>query len=70
MLNKMSKGWGAIFAKGWYLKLVNDDLPESEKTFKKLCNIFEEAFIPKDIKDQAHQTVYSLTMDQFWDDFD
>ena len=60
--NKMSKGRGGTFAEGWYLKLINEAIPEKEKTFKKLCNAFEETFIPKDIKDQAHQTIYSLNM--------
>ena len=50
-LNKLSKGRGATFAKGWYMKLANLVIPESEKTFKKLCKAFEEAFVPKDIKD-------------------
>ena len=50
-LHKLSKGRGSTFAEGWYLKLANPANPESEKTFKKLCRAFEEAFIPKDIKD-------------------
>ena len=69
-LNKMSKGRGAIFTEGWYIKLVNKAIPDSEKTFKKLCTAFEEAFILKDVKDRARQTVYSLSMDQFNRDFD
>ena len=69
-LNKLSKGRGATFAKGWYMKLANPGIPDSEKTFKKLCRAFEEAFVPKDLKDQACQTVYSLNMDQFNRDFD
>ena len=69
-LNKLSKGRGGTFAKGWYLRLANLAIPESEKTVKKLCNAFEETFIPKDIKDQACQTVYSLNMDMFNRDFD
>ena len=69
-LNKLSKGRGATFAEGWYMKLANPVIPESEKTFKKLYKAFEEAFVLKDIKDQAHQTVYSLSMDQFNGDFD
>ena len=44
-------------------------MPEVEKTFKKLCKAFEETFIPKDIKDLAHHTIYSLSMDQFNGDF-
>ena len=50
-LNKLSKGRGATFAEGWYMKLANPIISDSEKTFKKLCKAFEEAFIPKDIKD-------------------
>ena len=69
-LNKLSKGRGATFAKGWYMKLANPAIPDSEKTFKKLCKAFKEAFVLKDLKDQACQTVYSLNMDQFNGDFD
>ena len=69
-LNKLSKGRGATFAKGWYMKLANLAIPDAEKTFKRLCKAFEEAFVPKDLKDQACQTVYSLSMDQFNRDFD
>ena len=62
-LNKMSKGRGGTFAEGWYIKLVNPAMPKSKKTFKKLCDAFEETFIPKDITDQACQAIYSLNMD-------
>ena len=50
-LNKMSKGRGGTFTEGWYIKLVNPAIPNSEKTFKKLSDTFEETFVPKDIKD-------------------
>ena len=69
-LSKLSKGRGATFAEGWYMKLANPGIPDSEKTFKKLCKAFEEAFVLKNLKDQACQTVYSLSMDQFNGDFD
>ena len=69
-LNKMSKERGSTFAKGWYLKLISTAIPKSKKTFTKLCEAFEETFILKDLKDQAHQTVYFLSMDQFNGDFD
>ena len=69
-LNKMSKGRGGTFAEGWYLKLIKPEILESEKTFKKLCDVFEETFIPKDMKDWACQMVYSLNMGQFNGDFD
>ena len=69
-LSKLSKERGATFAEGWYMKLANPGIPDSEKTFKKLCKAFKEAFVSKDLKDQAHQTIYSLNMDQFNGDFD
>ena len=50
-LNKLSKERGATFAKGWYMKLANPAIPDSKKAFIKVCNAFEEAFVPKDIKD-------------------
>ena len=50
-LNKLSKGRGATFSEGWYMKLANPAIPNSEKTFKKVCKAFEEAFVPKDLKD-------------------
>ena len=50
-LNKLSKGRGATFAEGWYMKLANPGISDSEKTFKKLCKAFEEVFVPKDLKD-------------------
>ena len=52
------------------MKLANPGIPDSKKTFKKVCKAFEEAVISKDLKDRACQTVYSLSMDQFNGDFD
>ena len=69
-LNKLSKGRDATFAEGWYMKLANPVIPNSKKTFKKVCKAFKEAFVPKDLKDRACQTVYSLSMDQVNEDFD
>ena len=50
-LSKLSKGRGDTFTKGWYMRLANLAIPDSEKTFKKLCKNFEEAFVLKNIKD-------------------
>ena len=33
-LNKMSKGRGGTFAKGWYIKLVNTAIPDLERHSK------------------------------------
>ena len=70
LLNKMSKGRGITFTEGWYNKLANALIPESQKTHKKLCDSFKETFVLKDLKDQVQQMVYSLSMDQFNGDFD
>ena len=69
-LNKMSKERGATFTEGWYLKLINEEILDADKNFKKLCAAFKETFIPKDIKDRARQIVYSLNMEQFKNNFD
>lgn len=61
-LNKMSKGHSATFAKGWYIKLHNNGVITDEKTFRKLCEAFAKAFVPKDLKDWACQSIYSLSM--------
>ena len=39
-LNKMSKGRGATFVKGWYHKIFDKDLPKELKTFKRLSADF------------------------------
>ena len=52
-LNKIGRGRGTTLSKGWYLKLDDEEIPNSEKTFKKLCDAFALAFISKDIADQA-----------------
>ena len=69
LLNRMTKGRGALFTEGWLNKLANEEIPDNEKLFQKICETFEESFIPKDIKDRARQTVYSLSMDMFNEDF-
>ena len=69
-LNKMNKGRGAIFAKGWYNKIANEDIPESATTFKKILEVFKEAFIPRDVKDRARQSIHTLNMEMFKGDFD
>ena len=33
-LNKLSRGRGATFAEGWYMKLANPGIPNSEKPSK------------------------------------
>ena len=38
-LNKLSKGRGATFAEGWYMKLANPGIPNSKKTFKSMQSL-------------------------------
>ena len=68
-LNKLTTGRAGTFAEGWYMKLTNPSIPDSETTVDKLYDAFKEIFIPKDITDQAHQDIYSLCMEQLDRDF-
>ena len=56
-LNKLSKGRGATFAEGWYMKLANPVIPKSEKTFKKLCKAFVLCGLHNQISSSAHSSV-------------
>ena len=69
-LSKLTKGRASTFAEGWHLKLINLLILDSEITVNKLYAAFEETFVLKDIKDQAQQDIYSLSMKQFNGDFD
>ena len=50
MLNKMSEGYGASFAKMWYDKMADTTTSNTQKTFKRFSNNFETTFYPFDIK--------------------
>ena len=63
LLNKMGKRQGTTFVEGWYLKLQDNVIPLSKKTLEKPYEDFTQSFIPKDLTDQAHQKLYSLSMD-------
>ena len=69
-LNKLTKGRASTFAEGWYMKLTNPSIPDSEIMVNKLYVAFEKTFIPRDIMDQARQDIYSLSMNQLNGDFD
>ena len=49
LLNKMNKGGGATFVEGWYLKLMDESIPDTKKALERLCTEFEEAFVLKDL---------------------
>ena len=69
-LSKLTKGRASTFAKGWYMKLNNLSISDSETMADKLYVTFEETFIPRDLVDRAHQDIYSLSMNQLNRDFD
>ena len=50
-LNKLTTGRAGTFAKGWYAKLTNPSISDSETMVDKLFTAFKETFIPRDIQD-------------------
>ena len=52
-LNKMSEGQGANFAKMWYDKLTDPNVPNAKKTFEKFAQNFKSTFYPFDTKATA-----------------
>ena len=46
-LNKLSKGRGATFTEGWYMKLANPGIPDSEKTFKSCAKLSKRSLSRK-----------------------
>ena len=70
LLSKLTKGKAGTFTEGWYMKLTSPNSPDLELTVNKLYVAFEETFVPRDIMDQAHQDIYSLSMNQLNGDFD
>ena len=47
-----------------------NNTPPSQKTFAKLEEDFYQAFVPRDMEDQAHRELFFLSMTQFDDNFD
>ena len=56
----MSEGQGANFAEMWYDKLVDPNIPNTEKTFKKFTQNFESTFYPFDTKATARLDLSKL----------
>ena len=52
-LNKMSKGRGKPFSEGWFYKLNDATIPDSEKTWDKMVASFKTTFYPFDIQNKA-----------------
>ena len=59
-LNKMSKGRGKPFSKGWFYKLNDATIPDSEKTWDKMVASFKTTFYPFDIQNKARRTMNHL----------
>ena len=59
-LNKMSKGRGKPFSEGWFYKLNDTTIPDSEKTWDKIVASFKMTFYPFDIQNKARRTMNCL----------
>ena len=59
-LNKMSKGRGKPFLEGWFYKLNDATIPDSEKTWDKMVASFKMTFYPFDIQNKARRTMNCL----------
>ena len=59
-LNKISKGRGKPFSEGWFYKLNNATISDSEKTWDKMVASFKTTFYPFDIQNKARRTMNHL----------
>ena len=59
-LNKMSKRRGKPFSEGWFYKLNNAIIPDSEKTQDKMVASFKMTFYPFNIQNKARRTMNHL----------
>src|SRR6266568_8658937 len=77
-LNHMPKGQEKAFSESWLSKLLDDKVPDSEKTIQKIIKSFKAAFSPYDNASRAHIEIQVLTnnehgankMDTYISDFD
>lgn len=70
-LNKMCKGWGASFSKGWYMKLADPNVLNEDKTFEKFKVDFHKALILVGLQDWARMFLSTMSMEgHFNEDFD
>ena len=59
-LNKMSKEMGKPFLEGWFYKLNDATIPDSEKTWDKMVASFKTTFYPFNIQNKARRTINHL----------
>ena len=59
-LNKMTKGRGKPFLEGWFYKLNNAIIPDSEKTWDKMVASFKTTFYPFNIQNKVRRTMNHL----------
>jgi len=63
LLNKMSKGRGADFSKGWLSKIADDTVPEEHKSKELIVHDFEKVFLPTDKTSRARAALANLRME-------
>ena len=59
-LNKMIKGREKPFSEGWFYKLNDTTIPDSEKTWDKMVASFKTTFYPFDIQNKARKAMNCL----------
>ena len=64
-LNKMSRGRGAPYAKTWYDRMTDANVPSSEKMFDKFVDDFETTFYPFNTKITTHNQLCALQQRSF-----
>ena len=59
-LNKMINGREKPFSEGWFYKLNDTTIPDSEKTWDKMVASFKTTFYPFDIQNKARRAMNHL----------
>jgi len=63
LLNKMSKGRGADFSKGWLSKIADNEVLEDNETKELIVRDFEKVFLPTDKTSRAWTALADLQME-------
>jgi len=63
LLNKMTKGQGTDFSKGWLSKIADDNVPEEHKSKELIVHDFEKVFLPTDKTSRAWAALANLCIE-------
>ena len=62
-LNRMTKGQGKAFAEAWRMKIADDNIPDTETTYRNIAKAFKTTFSPYDIAASARVRISSIIQD-------